>query len=187
MGAISPLDKAGRNAWETFQGLFGDLKNFHEKQPVYRHSMLATLLLSCSLRSNKGITLSVTGVQTNKGARAFCSCASFLWNNLLLSVHSVIWIATFKKCFTRHLFDLSCLPLTPVRLIARWCYGNASSILLSKHWFSCCSTQPGYLRGYWHYNNFIDWLIFDNQTAWHIFNAWFCGYIHSRVLLQKNC
>ena len=37
-------------------------KTLHEKQPVYLHSMLAPLLPSCSLRSSKGMSLSVPRV-----------------------------------------------------------------------------------------------------------------------------
>ena len=43
-------------------------------------------LPSCSLRSNKGITVSVSKVNTNTGAIAFHSCAPSLWNNLPLSI-----------------------------------------------------------------------------------------------------
>ena len=45
------------------------------KQVVYLHSMLAPSLPSRSLRSNKGITLSVPGIGTNTGVRAFHYCA----------------------------------------------------------------------------------------------------------------
>ena len=50
-------------------------KTIHEKQPVYLYSMLAASISSHSLRSNKGISLSVPRVKTNSGARAFHSCA----------------------------------------------------------------------------------------------------------------
>ena len=39
-------------------------KTIHEKQPVYLHSMLAVSLWPQSLRSNKGISLSVPRVKT---------------------------------------------------------------------------------------------------------------------------
>ena len=81
-------------------------KTIHEKQPVYLHSMLAASLPSHSLRSNKGISLSVPRVKTNSGARAFHSCAPSLWNNLPLSVRSAISVVAFKK----HLFDLAFPP-----------------------------------------------------------------------------
>ena len=82
-------------------------KMLHEKQPVYFHSMLAASLASHSLRSNKGISLSVPRVKTNTGTRPFHSCAPSLWNNPPLFVLSV---ATFKKHLKTHLFDLSLPP-----------------------------------------------------------------------------
>ena len=69
-------------------------KSLREIQPVYLHFMLVASIPSRSLRSNNDNSLSVPGVKTNTGARAF---HSFLWNNLLLSGRSVISIATFKK------------------------------------------------------------------------------------------
>ena len=85
-------------------------KAVHEKQPVYLHSMLATSLSSCSLKSNDDNSLSVPGVKTNTGARAFHSCALSLWNNLLLPVHSAISVVTFKKHLKTHLCDLAFPP-----------------------------------------------------------------------------
>ena len=69
----------------------------HEEQPVYCRSLIATSLPSCSLMSNRGITLSVPRNKTNTGARAFSSCAPSLWNNLPLSVRSATSVTTFKK------------------------------------------------------------------------------------------
>ena len=45
-------------------------KALHEEQPVYLRSLIATPLPSLSLRSNRGITLSVPRIKTNTGARA---------------------------------------------------------------------------------------------------------------------
>ena len=72
-------------------------KTLHEKQPVYLHSMLAPPLPSCSLRSSKGIRLSVSRVKTNTGARAFRSHALSLWNNLPLSVRSAISVCYLQE------------------------------------------------------------------------------------------
>ena len=105
-------------------------KTLREKQPVYVHSMLAASFPPRSLRSNNGISLLVPRVKTNTGARAFHSCAPSLWNNLPLSVHSAISVATFKKHLKTHFFDLSFLPLTSACPMACWCYGTVSSILL---------------------------------------------------------
>ena len=77
--------------FETKSGILDAVKNllpllrkvqYTRKQPVYLHSLLATLLPSHSLRSNKGISLSVPRVKTNTGTRTFHSCAPSLWNNL---------------------------------------------------------------------------------------------------------
>ena len=81
-------------------------KTLHEKQPVFLRSMLAQPLPYQSLLLNKRITLRVTRVKTNVGARAFYSCTSSLWNNLLPSVRSVTSVATFRKRLQTHLFDL---------------------------------------------------------------------------------
>ena len=82
-------------------------KTLREKRPVYLHSMLAASLPSRSLRSNNDNSLSVSRVKTNTCARAFYSCAPSLWNNLPLSVHSAISVATFKKYLKTHLSDLA--------------------------------------------------------------------------------
>ena len=85
-------------------------KTLREKQPVYLDSMLATSILSRSLRSNNDNSLSFPRVKTNTGARAFHSCAPSLWNNLPLSVRSAISVATFKKYLKTHLFNLAFPP-----------------------------------------------------------------------------
>ena len=85
-------------------------KTLREEQPVYLHSMLATSIPSCSLRSNNDNRLSVPKVKTNTDARAFHSCAPSLWNNLPLSVCSAISVATFKKYLKTHLFELAFPP-----------------------------------------------------------------------------
>ena len=80
-------------------------KALHEEQPIYLRFWIATSLPSRSLRSNRGITLSVSRIRTNTGARAFSSCAPSLWNNLPLSVHSATSVATFRKRLKTYLFD----------------------------------------------------------------------------------
>ena len=82
-------------------------KALHEEQPVYLRSLIATSLPSRSLRSNRGITLSIPRIRTNTGARAFSSCAPSLWNNLPLSVHSATSIAIFRRRLKTYLFDLA--------------------------------------------------------------------------------
>ena len=78
-------------------------KTLCEKQSAYLHSGLASSLPSRSLRSNNDNSLSGLRVKTNTGARSCHSCAPSLWNNLPLSVHSAISVATFKKHLKIHL------------------------------------------------------------------------------------
>ena len=85
-------------------------KALHEEQPVYLRSLIAISLPSRSLRSNRGITLSVPRIKTNTGARAFRSCAPSLWNNLPLSVRSGTSVATFRRRLKTYLFNLAFPP-----------------------------------------------------------------------------
>ena len=83
----------------------------HEEQPVYLRSLIATFLPSRSLRSNRGITLSVPRIRTNTGARAFSSCAPpSLLNNLPLSVCSATSVANFRRRLKTYLYDLAFPP-----------------------------------------------------------------------------
>ena len=59
-------------------------------------------------------SLSVPRVKTNTGARAFHSCATYLWNNLPMSVRSASSVATFKKYLKTHLFDLAFSPIDTI-------------------------------------------------------------------------
>ena len=87
-------------------------KALHGEQSVYLRSLIATFLPSRSLRSNRGITLSVPRIKTNTGARAFSYCTPSLWNNLSLSVHLATSVATFGRRLKTYLFDLAS-PLPP--------------------------------------------------------------------------
>ena len=109
----------GKKNKNTVQDQFVDLLDASPKQPVYLQSMLAPSLPSHSLRSSKGISLSVPRVKTNTNTRAFHSCAPSLWKNLPLSVCSAISVATFKKHLKTYLFDLAFPPLTPAHPTAR--------------------------------------------------------------------
>ena len=53
-------------------------KALHEEQPVYLRSLIATSLPSRSVRSNRGITLSIPRIKTTTSVRAFSSCAPSL-------------------------------------------------------------------------------------------------------------
>ena len=85
-------------------------KAHHEERPVYLRSLIAISLPSRSLRSNRGITLSISRIKTNTGARAFSSCAPSLWNNLPLSVRSATSVASFRRRLKTYLFDLAFPP-----------------------------------------------------------------------------
>ena len=52
-------------------------KALREQQPVYLRSLIAISLSSRSLRSNRGITLSIRRIKTNTGAKAFSSFVPF--------------------------------------------------------------------------------------------------------------
>ena len=85
-------------------------KALHEEQPVYLCSLIAISLPSRSLRSNRGMTLSIPRIKTNTGARAFSSCAPSLWNNLPLSVRSATSVAIFRRRLKIYLFHLAFAP-----------------------------------------------------------------------------
>ena len=84
-----------------------------------------------------------------------------LWDNLLLSVHSAISDATFKKHLKTHLFDLAFPSKIRACPMACWCYGILFQFCcwtlnrLPHHW--------AWLHwGYWRYRNLIDcWLIIN--------------------------
>ena len=81
--------------WVHFKICLLTYKALHEEQPVYLRSLIATSLPSCSLRSNRGITLSVPRIRTNTGARAFSSTTL---------------VATFRRCLKTYLFNLAYPP-----------------------------------------------------------------------------
>ena len=85
-------------------------KALPEEQLVYLRSLIAISLPSRSLRSNRGITLSIPRTKTNTGARAFSSCAPSLWNNLPQSMRSATSVATFRIRLKTYLFDLASPP-----------------------------------------------------------------------------
>ena len=120
---------------------------FHEEQPVYLHSLIAISLPSLSLRSNRGITLSVPRIKTNTSAKAFSSCAPSLWNNLPLSVHSATSVATFRRRLKTYLFNLAFPPpvvtSVPNSLLM---LQNSFNKFVFEHRSGCCTTEPGYTR-----------------------------------------
>ncbi len=85
-------------------------KTLHSEQPSYLRDMLAVVSPTRSLRSNKGMVLSVPKVKTKTGARAFSSCAPALWNSLPLRLRSAPSVTTFRKHLKTYLFDLAFPP-----------------------------------------------------------------------------
>ena len=85
-------------------------KALQEEQLVYLGSLIAISLPSRSLRSNRGITLSIPRIKTNTGVMTFSSCAPSLWDNLPLSVRSATSVATFRRRLKTYLFDLAFPP-----------------------------------------------------------------------------
>ena len=118
-------------------------KALHEEQPVYLRSLIADSLPSRSLRSNRGITLSIPRIKTNTGARAFSSCAPSLWNNLPLSVLSATSVATFRRRLKTYLFDLA---FPPVDTRVPNCLLMLRNDFAFEHRSGCCATEPGYAR-----------------------------------------
>ena len=79
-------------------------KALHEEPSVYLRSLIAISLPSRSLRSNRGITLSIPRIKINTGARGFSSCSPSLWNNLPLSLRSATSVATLEDV-SKHTFS----------------------------------------------------------------------------------
>ena len=121
-------------------------KALPEEQPIYLRSLIAISIPSGSLRSNRGITLSIPRTKTNTGARAFSSCAPSLWNNLPLSVRSATSLATFRRRLKTYLFDLASPP-PPVDTGVPYCLlmlRNDFNDFTFEHRSGCCSTEPCY-------------------------------------------
>ena len=116
----------------------------YKKQPVYLRSVIATSLPSRSLRSNRGITLSIPTIRTNTGARAFSSCTPSLWNNLPLSVCSATSVATFEKTSQNIPFRLGVPHVDTGVPNGLLMLQNSLNDFVFEHRFGCCTTEPGY-------------------------------------------
>ena len=121
-------------------------KALQEEQPVYLRSLIAISLPSRSLRSNRGITLSIPRIKTNTGARAFSSCAPSLWNNLPLSVRSATSVSTFRRRLKTYLFDLASPPVDTECALLPVDVRNGFNDFAFEHRSGCCATEPGYAR-----------------------------------------
>ena len=119
-------------------------KALHAKQPVYLRSLIAISLPSRSLRSNRGITLSIPRIKTNTGAMAFISCAPSLWNNLPLSVRSATSVATFRRRLKTYLFDLALFPVDTGVPYCLLMLRNSLKDFAFEHRSGCCATESGY-------------------------------------------
>jgi hypothetical protein len=85
-------------------------KTLHSEQPSYLRDLLVEATPSRSLRSNKGLLLSVPRVKTKTGKRAFSSSAPTLWNSLPVNLRSATSVAIFRKHLKTYLFDLAFPP-----------------------------------------------------------------------------
>ena len=129
-----------------FEICFLTYKTLQEEQPVYLRSLIAISFPSRSLRSNRGITLSIPKIKTNTGARTFSSCAPSLWSNLPLSVRSATSAATFRRRLKTYLFDLvspppidTCVPYFLLML------RNDFNDFAFEDRPRCCAIGPGYV------------------------------------------
>ena len=116
----------------------------NEKHPIYFHSLIAISLPSGSLRSNRGITLSIPRIKTNTGARAFGSCAPSLWNNLPLYVRSATSVATFRRRLQTYFFQLGLPPVDTGVPNCLLMLHNDFNDFAFEHRSGCCATEPGY-------------------------------------------
>ena len=129
-----------------------------------RLHMLAPSLLSHTLRSNKGISLSVLRSGPTQAQELFtlvpclfgttCRCLSVQPYQLLpsrnISGHiSLTWPPPID---TR----------TPDGLLMLW---NCFIDLAVEHQFSGCTTEPRLRRGYWRYRKLIDWFEWASLTS----------------------
>ena len=114
----------------------------HEEQPVYLRFLIAIFLPSRSLRSNRGITLTIPRIRTNTGARAFSSCAPSLWDNLPPSVRSATSVATFRRRLETYQLGLPLVDTgVPNGLLM---LRNSLNDFVFEHRSGCCATEFGY-------------------------------------------
>mgnify|MGYP001813391687 CR=1 FL=1 len=75
------------------------------KQPAYLYNLITESVPSRSLRTNKGLLLSVPRIKTKTGTRAFSVCAPVMWNSLPISVRSAESVSVFRRRLKTHLFE----------------------------------------------------------------------------------
>ena len=103
-------------------------KALHEEQPVYLRFVIAPLP-SRSLRSHRGITLSVPRIKTNTGTRVFSSCTPSLWNKPSTICPFSHLGCHLQKTSENIPFRLGLCPTDTGGPTACWCYGIASTTL----------------------------------------------------------
>ena len=137
-------------------------KALHEEQHVYFRSLIAISLPSRSLRSNRGITLSVPRIRTNTGARAFSSCAF----SSLEQPSTIFPFRYLQKTSQNTPFRLG---LAPVDIGVPYCLSilrNDFNDFAFEHRSGCCATESGYAGDIgaieiWS----IDWLIIGPSSS----------------------
>ena len=85
-------------------------KTLQLELPSYLHTLLPKAIPSRSLRSNKGLRLTVPRVKTVTGSRAFSHCAPVLWNGLPEKLRSLQSVPSFRRHLKTYLFDLAFPP-----------------------------------------------------------------------------
>ena len=115
-------------------------KTLHEKQPFYLDAMLATSLPSHSPISNQEVTLSVSRVKINTGARAFCCRAPSLRN------YPSVWPPRLKPSgnVSKHVSLTWLCPQSPFIADGPLMLRNCFIDFAVEHQFSCCAREPGY-------------------------------------------
>ena len=119
-------------------------KALQEEQPVYLRCLVAISLPSRSLRSNRGITLSIPRIKTNTGARAFSSCAAFSLEQPSTNCAFSHLGCHLQKTSQNIPFRLG---LPPVDTGVPYCLlmsRNDFNDFAFEHRSGCCATEPGY-------------------------------------------
>ena len=119
-------------------------KALHEEQPVYLRSLIAISLPSRSLRSNRGITLSIPRIKTNTGARAFSSCAPSLSEQPSTNCPFSHLGCHLQKTSQNIPFRLGLPPVDTGVPNCLLMLRNGFNDFVFEHRSGCCATEPGY-------------------------------------------
>ena len=116
-------------------------KALHEEQPVYLHYLIATSLPSHSLRSNRGITLSVPRIKTTLVQG--CSALAPL---LFGTTFHYLSVQPPSEDVSKHTFRLGLLPVDTDVPNGLLMLRNSFNNFVFEHRSGCCTTEPGYTR-----------------------------------------